>query len=99
MLSSRTFTHKKRHVWCGNRGAYMYCMMTSSRGGSRTSDVGVPKGRVPLDTAEQRANEEEVVEKTTTQMYRAPEMVDLYMASELTERVDVWVSGALLGCP
>lgn len=45
-----------------------------------------------LETAEQRANEEEVVEKTTTQMYRAPEMVDLYMQRELTEKVDVWVS-------
>lgn len=50
------------------------------------------QGRVPIETAEQRANEEEVVEKTTTQMYRAPEMVDLYMERELTEKVDVWVS-------
>lgn len=33
-----------------------------------------------------------MVEKTTTQMYRAPEMVDLYMERELTEKVDVWVS-------
>lgn len=49
------------------------------------------QGRVPLHTAEQRVNEEEVVEKTTTQMYRAPEMVDLYMERELTEKVDVWV--------
>ena len=47
---------------------------------------------MPLETAEQRANEEEVVEKTTTQMYRAPEMVDLYLERELTEKVDVWVS-------
>lgn len=46
---------------------------------------------MPLDTAERRANEQEVVEKTTTQMYRAPEMVDLYMERELTEKVDVWV--------
>lgn len=50
------------------------------------------QGRVPLETAEQRANEAEVVEKTTTQMYRAPEMVDLYLERELTEKVDVWVS-------
>lgn len=47
---------------------------------------------MPLETAEQRGNEEEVVEKTTTQMYRAPEMVDLYLERELTEKVDVWVS-------
>lgn len=50
------------------------------------------QGRIPLETAEQRANEEEAVEKTTTQMYRAPEMVDLYMERELTEKVDIWVS-------
>lgn len=50
------------------------------------------QGRIPIETAEQRANEEEVVGKTTTQMYRAPEMVDLYMERELTEKVDVWVS-------
>lgn len=50
------------------------------------------QGVVPLQTAEQRANEEEVVEKTTTQMYRAPELVDLYLERELTEKVDVWVS-------
>ena len=48
---------------------------------------------MPLETAEQRGNEQEVVEKTTTQMYRAPEMVDLYLERELTEKVDVWVSG------
>lgn len=50
------------------------------------------QGRVPLDTTEQRANEEEVIEKTTTQMYRAPEMVDLYLQRELTEKVDIWAS-------
>ena len=48
---------------------------------------------MPLETPQQRANEEEVVERTTTQMYRAPEMVDLYMERELTEKVDIWVRG------
>lgn len=52
---------------------------------------------MPVETAEQRANEEEVVEKTTTQMYRAPEMVDLYLERELTEKVDVWVSRRVFG--
>ena len=35
--------------------------------------------------------EEERLGKTTTQMYRAPEMVDLYMRDELTEKTDIWV--------
>ena len=25
-------------------------------------------------------------------MYRAPEMIDLYMRDELTEKTDIWVS-------
>lgn len=49
---------------------------------------------MPLESAEQRVSEEEIVEKTTTHMYRAPEMVDLYMERQLTEKVDVWVRPA-----
>jgi serine/threonine protein kinase len=29
-------------------------------------------------------------------MYRAPEMVDLYMRSSLTEKTDIWALGCLL---
>ncbi|CAN0375477.1 unnamed protein product, partial [Ectocarpus sp. 8 AP-2014] len=72
-------------------------ILRSSSGPHKLCDFGsCVQGRVPLDTAEQRANEEEVVEKTTTQMYRAPEMVDLYLERELTERVDVWALGCIL---
>ncbi|CAM9170510.1 unnamed protein product [Ectocarpus sp. 13 AM-2016] len=72
-------------------------ILRSSSGPHKLCDFGsCVQGRVPLDTAEQRANEEEVVEKTTTQMYRAPEMVDLYLERELTERVDIWALGCIL---
>ncbi|CAM9909372.1 unnamed protein product, partial [Ectocarpus fasciculatus] len=72
-------------------------VLRSSSGPHKLCDFGsCVQGRVPLDTAEQRANEEEVVEKTTTQMYRAPEMVDLYLQRELTERVDIWALGCIL---
>ncbi|CAB1103443.1 unnamed protein product [Ectocarpus sp. CCAP 1310/34] len=72
-------------------------ILRSSSGSHKLCDFGsCVQGRVPLDTAEQRANEEEVVEKTTTQMYRAPEMVDLYLERELTERVDIWALGCIL---
>jgi serine/threonine protein kinase len=42
-------------------------------------------GHVDLRTPKARAEAEEVIEKTTTQMFRAPEMVDLYSAKRLTQ--------------
>jgi serine/threonine protein kinase len=42
-------------------------------------------GHVDLRTPKARADAEEVIEKTTTQMFRAPEMVDLYSAKRLTQ--------------
>jgi serine/threonine protein kinase len=43
-------------------------------------------GHVELKSQKARAEAEEVIQKTTTQMFRAPEMVDLYMAKKLTQR-------------
>ena len=43
-------------------------------------------GHVELKTPRARMEAEEVIQKTTTQMFRAPEMVDLYMAKKLTQR-------------
>jgi serine/threonine protein kinase len=42
-------------------------------------------GHVDLRTPKARAEAEEVIEKTTTQMFRAPEMVDLFSAKRLTQ--------------
>ena len=42
-------------------------------------------GHIDLRTAQARSEAEEVIQKTTTQMFRAPEMVDLYMAKKLTQ--------------
>lgn len=53
-------------------------------------------GHVDLKTQQARAEAEEVIEKTTTQMFRSPEMVDLYMAKKLTQATDVWALGACL---
>jgi len=52
-------------------------------------------GPQSLKSQEERCHQEEVVEKNTTQMYRAPEMVDLYACSELDESVDVWALGGV----
>lgn len=53
-------------------------------------------GTVKLKSQLDRANAEEVIQKTTTQMFRAPEMVDLYMSDKLTESTDVWALGCCL---
>jgi serine/threonine protein kinase len=42
-------------------------------------------GHVDLRTPKAREDAEEVIERTTTQMFRAPEMVDLYSAKRLTQ--------------
>jgi serine/threonine protein kinase len=43
-------------------------------------------GHVDLRTSRARSEAEEVIEKTTTQMFRSPEMVDLYSSKKLTQR-------------
>lgn len=53
-------------------------------------------GHTDLRTPENRRRAEEVVNKTTTQMFRAPEMVDLYMSKRLTQSTDVWALGCCL---
>ena len=71
-------------------------ILLSSRGLYKLCDFGsCVHGPVPLRTKEDRAIEEERVEKTTTQMYRAPELVNLYMKPEINESVDIWSLGCI----
>lgn len=53
-------------------------------------------GHTDLRTPESRRKTEEIVNKTTTQMFRAPEMVDLFMTKRLTQSTDVWALGCCL---
>lgn len=53
-------------------------------------------GHTDLRSPELRRLATDVVTKTTTQMFRAPEMVDLYMTKRLTESTDVWALGCCL---
>lgn len=39
---------------------------------------------------------EEEWEKNTTLMYRPPEMADLFLKYEVSEKVDVWMLGCVL---
>jgi len=66
-------------------------------GAYKLCDFGsVVFGHVDLRTPKARSEAEEVVQKTTTQMFRAPEMVDLYVAKKLTQSTDVWALGCCL---
>ena len=53
-------------------------------------------GHIDVKTPEARNEAEEVIEKTTTQMFRAPEMVDLFSVKKLTQATDVWALGCCL---
>mmetsp|Transcript_6026 Transcript_6026/g.8787 ORF Transcript_6026/g.8787 Transcript_6026/m.8787 type:complete len:541 (-) Transcript_6026:283-1905(-) len=53
-------------------------------------------GHVELKSQKARQEAEDVIQKTTTQMFRAPEMVDLFMSSKLTQSTDVWALGCCL---
>ena len=52
-------------------------------------------GPVYVNSQEARADADEVIQKTTTQMYRSPELVDLYMRDVLTEKSDIWALGCI----
>ena len=47
-------------------------------------------------TRKQAAAEDERIQKYSTLMYRAPEMVDLYREQEVGPKVDVWALGCIL---
>ena len=51
---------------------------------------------VPLQDGSQRSVANESIERSTTQMYRAPEMVDLYREPQLTVATDIWALACLL---
>jgi cyclin G-associated kinase len=47
-------------------------------------------------TASQRGLTEDEIQKNTTPMYRAPEMIDLYSNNPINEKADIWALGCLL---
>ena len=47
-------------------------------------------------TKDEMTQEEERIQKYSTSMYRAPEMVDLYRKDVINEKVDIWALGCIL---
>lgn len=49
-----------------------------------------------LTNERERSAAEEDINRNTTMMYRAPEMVDLYRRQPINEKVDIWALGCIL---
>ena len=72
-------------------------ILVGQDGNIRLCDFGSCSiGYVNVRNANERAAAEESIAKETTQMYRAPEMIDLYMRDILTEKTDIWALGCIL---
>ena len=53
-------------------------------------------GSIDISSNNAKRIASDIIEKTTSQLYRAPEMCDLYLKDELTEKTDVWALGCCL---
>jgi len=77
---------KLENILCTDDGRFVLCDF-----GSATTHV-LLAGRSKREAAE----EDERIAKYSTQMYRAPEMIDLHLGHVVDERVDVWALGCIL---
>jgi len=75
---------KVENVLLGRDGAYKLCDF-----GSATTTVHHPVTQPQRDIAAAD------IERNTTMVYRAPEMLDLYAEKPVTEKVDVWALGCM----
>jgi len=75
-------------------------LLLSSKGAIKLCDFGsATTQQLHPDhswTAVQRGLAEDEIQRNTTPMYRAPEMIDLYSNSPVTEKADIWALGCLL---
>ncbi|CAB3989806.1 cyclin-G-associated kinase-like [Paramuricea clavata] len=75
-------------------------LLLSSRGQIKLCDFGsaTTKSLYPSDswTSVERSLLEDEMQRNTTPMYRAPEMVDLYSNYPITVKSDIWALGCLL---
>ena len=96
MVSAIGFMHKQNPPMV-HRDLKLENVMQGKDGRWKLIDFGsVVFGTVKLNNKDDCDREEEQIEKYTTQMYRAPEMVDFFGVSEITEKTDIWALGCIL---
>ena len=96
MVNAIGFMHKQDPPLV-HRDLKLENVMQGKDGRWKLIDFGsVVFGTVKLATKEDVDREEEQIEKYTTQMYRAPEMVDFFGVSEITPKTDIWALGCIL---
>lgn len=81
---------------CAHRDLKLENILFAADQNIRLCDFGsCSMGYTSLVSVADKAAAEEVLAKTTTPNYRAPEMIDLYMRDELTEKTDIWALGCI----
>lgn len=71
-------------------------ILIAADGSLRLCDFGsCVFGPVSIRTNVERSEAESVINKETTPIYRAPELIDLHMREELTEKTDIWALGCI----
>ena len=95
-VSALGFMHKQQPSMV-HRDIKLENIMQGKDGRWKLIDFGsVVRGTIKLKTKDDVDREEQQIEKYTTQMYRAPEMVDFFGVSEITEKTDIWALGCIL---
>ncbi|CBK21502.2 uncharacterized protein [Blastocystis hominis] len=96
LVNAIGFMHKQNPPLV-HRDLKLENVMQGKDGRWKLIDFGsVVFGTVKLATKDDVDREEEQIEKYTTQMYRAPEMVDFFGVSEITPKTDIWALGCIL---
>ena len=96
LVSAIGYMHKQKPAMV-HRDLKLENVMQGKDGRWKLIDFGsVVYGTVKLSNKDACDKEEEQIEKYTTQMYRAPEMVDFFGVSEITEKTDIWALGCIL---
>lgn len=71
-------------------------VLMTEDGTVKLCDFGSASTRCKVYSKEEMGHEEEEIQKFSTPMYRAPEMVDLYQKWEIGYKVDIWALGCIL---
>jgi serine/threonine protein kinase len=71
-------------------------VLMTEEGLVKLCDFGSASTRCKVYSKVEMGSEEEAIQKFSTPMYRAPEMVDLYQKWEIGYKADIWALGCIL---